>query len=57
MLYMAQLVVHNTSNVKVAGSSPALGTSRHGPPIHPAAKWVPSVWIRIASSLVLYRLK
>ncbi len=47
----APMVEHETNNLRVDSSSSTLGTGRHGPPIQPAAKWVPDIWTRMASWL------
>ncbi len=46
-----EFVEYKTNNVRVVGWSPAMGTGRCGPPIHPVAKWIPGIWIRVISLL------
>ncbi len=46
---IAQLEEHKIGNIMVISSSPALGISRNGPPVHPVTKWVPGISIRLAS--------
>ncbi len=41
---ISQLVEHEIGNLRVTSSSPALGTGRNEPPVHPAMKWVPGIW-------------
>ncbi len=48
---ITQLVEYKIGNLRVTSSSPALGTSRNGPPIHPVVKWVPGIWTWLASWL------
>ncbi len=43
------LVEHEIGNLCVTSSSPALGTGRYGPPVHPVVKWVPVIWKCLAS--------
>ncbi len=47
---IAQLVEHKIGNLRVASSSPALGTGRNGPTVHPVANR-PGIWTRLASWL------
>ncbi len=45
------VVEHKIGNLRVASSSPGLGTGRNGPPIHPVAKQVIDIWTKLASWL------
>ncbi len=47
----AHLVEHTIGNLTVAILSTGLDTGRHGPPIHQAQKWVPSIWTKLPSWL------
>ncbi len=46
---LAQLVGDMIGNLMVTILSPALGTSKNEPPVHPVAKWAPEKWIQLAS--------
>ncbi len=46
---MAQFIEHEIGNLNIDYLSPTLGAGRYVLSIHPVAKWVPDIWIKMTS--------